>query len=53
VPGEVWGGAVLRYFQALEAGINLMPGFAPELQGVYSVAQEDGSKLLCANVIAR
>ncbi|WP_407320966.1 ornithine decarboxylase [Dickeya ananatis] len=53
VPGEVWGGAVLHYFQALEAGINLMPGFAPELQGVYSVAQEDGSKCLCANVIAR
>ncbi|WP_035340293.1 ornithine decarboxylase, partial [Dickeya sp. DW 0440] len=53
VPGEVWGGAVLRYFQALEAGINLMPGFAPELQGVYSVAQEDGSKCLCANVMAR
>ncbi|UPT57084.1 ornithine decarboxylase [Dickeya zeae] len=53
VPGEVWGGAVLHYFQALEAGINLMPGFAPELQGVYSVAQEDGSKRLCANVIAR
>ncbi|QDX30919.1 ornithine decarboxylase [Dickeya poaceiphila] len=52
VPGEVWGGAVLHYFQALEAGINLMPGFAPELQGVYSVAQEDGSKCLCANVIA-
>ncbi|ACT08032.1 Ornithine decarboxylase [Dickeya chrysanthemi Ech1591] len=53
VPGEIWGGAVLHYFQALEAGINLMPGFAPELQGVYSVAQEDGSKRLCANVIAR
>ncbi|ACZ75768.1 Ornithine decarboxylase [Dickeya parazeae Ech586] len=53
VPGEEWGGAVLHYFQALEAGINLMPGFAPELQGVYSVAQEDGSKRLCANVIAR
>ncbi|MGM3223954.1 ornithine decarboxylase [Dickeya zeae] len=53
VPGEVWRGAVLHYFQALEAGINLMPGFAPELQGVYSVAQEDGSKRLCANVIAR
>ncbi|WP_027712931.1 ornithine decarboxylase [Dickeya chrysanthemi] len=53
VPGEIWGGAVLHYFQALEAGINLMPGFAPELQGVYSVAQQDGSKRLCANVIAR
>ena len=35
VPGEVWGGAVLEYFLALEEGINRMPGFAPELQGVY------------------
>lgn len=33
VPGEVWGGAVLQYFLALEEGINLFPGFAPELQG--------------------
>ncbi|WJV54928.1 ornithine decarboxylase [Prodigiosinella aquatilis] len=53
VPGEVWGGAVLRYFLALEEGINLMPGFAPELQGVYSVAQDDGSKRLYAHVIAQ
>lgn len=35
VPGEVWGGAVQRYFLALEEGINLLPGFSPELQGVY------------------
>lgn len=35
VPGEIWGGSVLRYFSALEEGINLLPGFAPELQGVY------------------
>ena len=35
VPGEAWGGAVLQYFLALEEGINLLPGFAPELQGVY------------------
>lgn len=26
VPGEIWGGAVLRYFSALEEGINLLPG---------------------------
>ena len=32
VPGEVWGGAVQRYFLALEEGINLLPGFSPELQ---------------------
>ncbi|CNE82174.1 ornithine decarboxylase [Yersinia nurmii] len=35
VPGEVWGGAAQRYFLALEEGINLLPGFSPELQGVY------------------
>ncbi|WP_192458040.1 ornithine decarboxylase [Musicola keenii] len=52
VPGEVWSGAALQYFLALEAGVNLMPGFAPELQGVYCVAQEDGEKRLCAYVIA-
>ncbi|XPE39528.1 hypothetical protein ACNKHS_17630 [Shigella flexneri] len=34
--GEVWGGAVQRYFLALEEGINTLPGFSPELQGVYS-----------------
>ncbi|MBJ7221956.1 MULTISPECIES: ornithine decarboxylase [unclassified Brenneria] len=51
VPGEVWGGAVQRYFLALEAGINLLPGFSPELQGVYSVAEEDGGKRLYGYVI--
>lgn len=35
VPGEVWGGAVQRYFLALEEGLNRLPGFSPELQGVY------------------
>ncbi|MET1078261.1 MAG: ornithine decarboxylase SpeF [Pseudomonas sp.] len=35
VPGETWGGAVLKYFLALEEGINRLPGFTPELQGVY------------------
>jgi ornithine decarboxylase len=34
VPGEIWGGAVQRYFLALEEGVNLLPGFSPELQGV-------------------
>jgi ornithine decarboxylase len=42
VPGEVWGGAAQRYFLALEEGINLLPGFAPELQGVYIQQDEDG-----------
>ncbi|ELY2742185.1 ornithine decarboxylase [Cronobacter turicensis] len=46
VPGEVWGGAVLRYFLALEEGVNLLPGFSPELQGVYSQTDPDGIKRL-------
>jgi ornithine decarboxylase len=44
VPGEVWGGSVLKYFLALEEGINRCPGFAPELQGVYIEQGEDGRK---------
>ena len=44
VPGEVWGGSVLKYFLALEEGINRCPGFAPELQGVYIEQCEDGRK---------
>ncbi|HBQ6381283.1 TPA: ornithine decarboxylase, partial [Klebsiella pneumoniae] len=46
VPGEVWGGAVLRYFLALEEGVNMLPGFSPELQGVYSETDPDGIKRL-------
>lgn len=51
VPGEVWGGAALRYFLALEAGINLLPGFSPELQGVYSETDEEGVKRLYGYII--
>ena len=50
VPGEVWGGSVLRYFTALEEGINLLPGFAPELQGVY-IQEHEGRKAVWCNVI--
>ena len=46
VPGEAWGGAVQRYFLALEEGLNLLPGFSPELQGVYAEADENGVKRL-------
>lgn len=42
VPGEIWGGAVQRYFLALEEGINLLPGFSPELQGVYLEQTPEG-----------
>ncbi len=52
VPGEVWGGAVQHYFLELEAGINQLPGFSPELQGVYIVEQSSGYKQLVANMLA-
>ena len=51
VPGEVWGGAVQRYFLALEEGITLLPGFSPELQGVYSEKDADGIKRLYGYVL--
>ncbi|MFS9769850.1 ornithine decarboxylase [Enterobacter chuandaensis] len=51
VPGEVWGGAVQRYFLALEEGINMLPGFSPELQGVYSEKDADGIKRLYGYVL--
>lgn len=51
VPGEIWGGAALHYFQALEDGINLLPGFAPELQGVY-VETCDGRRQVWCYVVS-
>ncbi|NIF21281.1 ornithine decarboxylase [Candidatus Pantoea multigeneris] len=51
VPGEVWGGAVQRYFLALEEGINQLPGFSPELQGVYNQADDQGHIRLVANML--
>ena len=51
VPGEVWGGAVQRYFLALEEGVNLLPGFSPELQGVYSEKDADGISRLYGYVL--
>lgn len=44
VPGEIWGDSVLKYFLALEEGINRFPGFSPELQGVYIQQDADGRK---------
>lgn len=51
VPGEIWDGAVLRYFQALEVTLNQLPGFSTELQGVYIYDEDDGSKRIYAYVI--
>lgn len=43
-PGERWSETARDYFLALEEGINQLPGFAPEIQGVYIVTQENGQK---------
>ncbi len=51
VPGEEWGGAVLKYFLALEEGINRMPGFTPEIQGVHIQRDSDGRFRAYANVL--
>ncbi|ESH04815.1 ornithine decarboxylase [Salmonella enterica subsp. enterica serovar Hadar str. ATCC 51956] len=38
-------------FLALEEGINLLPGFSPELQGVYSETDADGIQRLYGYVL--
>ena len=53
LPGEVWGGAVQKYFLALEEGINCLPGFEPELQGVYLQTVEDGSRRAFGHVVVK
>ncbi|MEG9532470.1 ornithine decarboxylase SpeF [Mannheimia bovis] len=42
VPGEKWNETAQEYFLALEEGINVLPGFAPEIQGVYLQKDSDG-----------
>ncbi|WP_434113780.1 ornithine decarboxylase [Paraburkholderia caffeinilytica] len=52
VPGERWGGAAQQYFLALEEGINCLPGFEPEIQGVYLQQEQDGRKRAYGYVVA-
>jgi len=40
-PGERWSITAQKYFMMLEEGINVFPGFAPEIQGVH-FRDEDG-----------
>ncbi|MGY6089448.1 ornithine decarboxylase SpeF [Avibacterium paragallinarum] len=42
VPSEKWSVTAQQYFLALEEGINTLPGFAPEIQGVYLQKESDG-----------
>ncbi|HAW44892.1 MAG TPA: ornithine decarboxylase, partial [Sutterella sp.] len=51
VAGEVWSGAALKYFLAIEDAVNATPGFRPEVQGVYFEKEANGSLRLYANVI--
>ncbi len=53
VPGEVWGAEQRDYFLASRTGINLLPGFAPELQGVHLVEQPDGQLSAYGYVLRR
>lgn len=50
-PGERWSETAREYFLALEEGINQLPGFAPEIQGVYLQDQEDDTKKALAYVL--
>ena len=51
VLGEIWDGAVLEYFLALQEGVNSLPGFEPEVQGVYWEVDEHGRKVAYAYVL--
>ena len=50
-PGERWSQTARDYFIALEEGINQLPGFAPELQGVYIERDDTGYKRAYAYVL--
>lgn len=43
-PGERWSSTAVTYFLDLVEGINQLPGFAPEIQGVYVEMAPDGRK---------
>ncbi len=42
VPGERWSETAVSYFAALLEGIRQLPGFAPEIQGVYIESTSHG-----------
>lgn len=50
-PGEVWGGPVLKYFLVWQEAMGRMPGFAPELQGVYVEDNGRGGKQVYCYVL--
>lgn len=44
IPGERWSQTAQDYFLALIDGMNELPGFAPEIQGVYIEPGKDGKR---------
>jgi ornithine decarboxylase len=53
VPGEIWGVEQRDYFLALEEGVNLLPGFATELQGVHLLQEPDGQIRAYGHVLSK
>ncbi|MDR2296627.1 MAG: ornithine decarboxylase [Clostridiales Family XIII bacterium] len=49
-PGERWSETAVRYFLVLQDGINLFPGFSPEIHGVY-IEQENGRSVAYGYVL--
>ena len=45
--------AVQKYFLALEEGINCLPGFEPELQGIYLQTVEDDNRRTFGHVVVK
>ncbi len=52
-PGEEWSRTAVTYFLDLVEGINELPGFAPEIQGVYVQEGADGKKHACGYVLKK
>lgn len=50
IPGERWSQTAQQYFLALIDGMNQLPGFAPEIQGVY-IEEEGPVKKACGYVL--
>ena len=49
-PGERWSETARQYFLVLQDGINLFPGFSPEIHGVY-IERENGKSVAYGYVL--
>lgn len=51
--GERWSKTATKYFQTLVDGINALPGFAPEIQGVVMGTDKDGKAMASGYVLKK